>query len=352
MKRNQAQPGEWGRLFEAALRIKQMAPWDWMDETHIFGVQDPASGEIGFVSVMGALGEHIAVSVYQGSAALVRFMHLQETPEEVIQEYPEMLLDIPQLQASFEDRDALDDWDRQLIRNLGLKFRGRNAWPKFQSFRPGHMPWRLEPDEARVLALTLEQLAQVAPRARTDRSLLDCDRPGAFFVRTRSPAGEEAEVWQDRIVQVPPPELPPIPLAWDPQDVKRLKRVPAGKDTIEADFFLVPAVIGKKSERPACAYALLVLHSQSNMILGAEIIQIQDTLEQMWGRIPGLLLSRLANEGMRPREIRVQQRLLQNVLPPVFKELGTKVALKPFLKKLQAAKNEMLAFMEKGPPPF
>jgi hypothetical protein len=166
MNSSQASQAVWGRLFESAIRIKQMAPWEWMNETDVFGVQHPQTGEIGFVSVMGTLGEHIAVSLYLGASALAKFMYLQEVPSELFQEYPEILLEIPQLQASFEDRGILDDWDRQLIRNLNLKFRGRNAWPRFQSFRPGFMPWRLEPDEIRFLALALEQLEQVAHRSQ------------------------------------------------------------------------------------------------------------------------------------------------------------------------------------------
>jgi len=60
----------------------------------------------------------------------------------------------------------------------------------------------------------------------------------------------------------------------------------------------------------------------------------------------------LANAEMRPKEIRVQSHLLLNVLPPAFDSLGTKIVLKPSLKKLGAAKREMLAFLEKGPPPI
>ncbi len=41
-----------------------------MTEGDVFGVQDPDTGELGFVSVMGMLGEHYAVSVYLGTRAV------------------------------------------------------------------------------------------------------------------------------------------------------------------------------------------------------------------------------------------------------------------------------------------
>ena len=92
--------------------------------------------------------------------------------------------------------------------------------------------------------------------------------------------------------------------------------------------------------------------AQSNLIFGVETMCVTESIEHMWGQIPGLLLSRLAGPGMRPKEIRVQSEPLANVLQPVFKELGTKIVLKPTLKKIRAAKREMFAYFEKGPPPF
>jgi hypothetical protein len=29
---------EWSRLYEAAMRVKEMAPWEWMTEEELFGV--------------------------------------------------------------------------------------------------------------------------------------------------------------------------------------------------------------------------------------------------------------------------------------------------------------------------
>src|SRR5215216_6837141 len=55
---------QWRRLYEAAVGVKELAPWEWMTETDVFGVQDPETEEIGFVNVMGMLGEHFGVSLY------------------------------------------------------------------------------------------------------------------------------------------------------------------------------------------------------------------------------------------------------------------------------------------------
>jgi hypothetical protein len=341
----------WIRLIEAADRIKRLAPWQWMNEDDIFGITHPETGEIGFISVMGALGEHLAVSVYLGASALARFLALQRAPQGVLDEHPELLLEIPQLQASFEDRGELEEWDRQLLRSLNLKFRGRKAWPRFQSFRPGFMPWRLEPEEIGFLTLALEQLEQVAPRLKEDRSLLQGEAPGTLLIRSCWAGKANAVEWKDRYERVPSPEFPPVPLAWDQGDVTKLKRMPAREDILEVDFFQFPGAIGQKGERPQAGYILLSVHAPSSLVFGAQATCVTESIEHMWGQIPGLLLSRLVEPGLRPREIHVQSRMLQNVLQPAFKELGTQIVLKPVLKKLRAAKRELLAHFEKNPPP-
>ena len=58
---------EWKRLYDLMAQVKKAAPWDWMEEGDIFGIQMPETKELGFISVMGALGEHFAVAVYQGA---------------------------------------------------------------------------------------------------------------------------------------------------------------------------------------------------------------------------------------------------------------------------------------------
>ena len=47
---------EWRALYQWAGEFKTLAPWQWMDDTQLFGVRDPASGEVGYCCVLGAGG--------------------------------------------------------------------------------------------------------------------------------------------------------------------------------------------------------------------------------------------------------------------------------------------------------
>jgi hypothetical protein len=55
------------------MAIKTLAPWEWMSEDMVFGVQSPETDQLGFVSVMGMLGEHFSTAVYLGPEGLYGF---------------------------------------------------------------------------------------------------------------------------------------------------------------------------------------------------------------------------------------------------------------------------------------
>ena len=329
---------EWRRLYQALIRIKEIAPWEWMTETDIFGVQDPETDEIGFVSVMGMLGEHLALAVYRGAAGLYSFWAFEEMPDDVP---AEAILGMPHLQASFEDREVLTNKDRELIKQLGLRFRGRQAWPMFRSYRPGYLPWYLEPQEVRHLTHALEQAAEVALRFKEDPALLEPIDEESYLVRVPRQVDGEL-VWEDKIVSVPPPEPEGISVVMDPQALEYVKQLPQGEHTLEADLFVFPIHIQDRGARPYMPHMLLVVESESGFILGSELLEPKQGLAEIWGSVPMQLVQQLANLGTRPREIRVQSFQLFALVQLLAKELGFEVKQAPRLRSLEHARQSLL----------
>jgi hypothetical protein len=338
---------QWSGLYEAAIRIRELSPWEWMTEADVFGVKDPQTGETGFVSVMGMLGEHYAVALYPNPRALYGLLALEEARPDI---NPDALLEIPQIQLSFEDRDDLENRDRQLIKELGFKFRGRKEWPMFRSYRPGFVPWFVEAEEARLLVQALEQLLEVAPRFREDPSLLT---PGgaegeSYLVRVASgehresaaPAG--TSVWEDRVMEVPPPEPLPIEIEIDPEALESLERRPQGGYELEIDLFMSPTPIQENKEaRPVLPYMLLFVEAESGMILGTELLDPTPSLEAMWGSVPLMVARQLARLEAIPREITVDSELLFALLQPLAESSPLELKRSHSLPALQAAKEAL-----------
>lgn len=326
---------EWKDLYEAALRVKDLAAWDWMEEADVFGVRDPDTDEVGFVSVMGMAGEHYAVSLYLGPEGLYGFWAFEECGPG---NSPERLLEIPQLQASFGGREELHEEDRQVIKRLGCRFRGRRDWPLFRSYRPGFAPWFLESHEARFLAAALAQLPDVARRFQENSSLLEPPTDVTYFMRV--PHHEDGEiVWRDESVEVPPPEEPAPTLAVDAATLGRLGRTPQSGACLEAELRLIPSPLREGDARPFFPYVLLAVDSASGIPVACDLLQPLPSLRAMRESVPSHFARRLAEINLLPRELVVSDPSLARLLRSLAESLRIDLSLAPELPSLDAAKE-------------
>ena len=323
---------EFRRLYEAAQAFKEQAPWEWMFEDEIFGIRNPETGDIGYASVMGRLGEHLALGVYLGSEGLIGFYQLSAGEE---QDNADLLLEIPHLEASFEDREVLSDKDRQVIKSLGLRFRGRQEWPLFRSYVPGYFPWFLTPGEARFLTAALQQALDVATRLRDNPSLLEPLQPGHLMIRSLGDRGWIDEWVEPASIQVRrPPEL-------------RAESVVALREKfviqpwrLEADLYGMSAIRERGDRRPYLGYHLLIVESRSGFIVGGDLLVADPSFEEMWVQIPGRFIGAMTRLGSLPSEIVVRSEKLRYYLEPVAEQLGIKIRRSGRLPALDNVRRE------------
>jgi hypothetical protein len=332
---------EAARLYRAAAAVKELAPWGWMDEAEVFGAQDPETGALGFVSVMGMGGEHFAVAVYLGARALHDFWEMEDGGA---LSSPLQLLDIPQLQASFEDRDQLDKQDRDLIKEVGLKFRGRKAWPLFRSYRPGFMPWFVTTEEARLLTHALEQTLEVAPRVRDNPDMLQPGGDRTYLVRVPHPQGD-AVAWEDQAASVHAPESEPVRLELDAELLPQLGQLPRRQFALEVDLLSLPTGIGGRGERPARPYVLALADARSGMILSFEMLQVEITLAALHAQAPANLAAWLAQAGALPAEIRTRPGPVADRLRPLAQALNVGLSLSDELPAVEGITDYLFGFL-------
>lgn len=342
---NQPTLDDWRRLYVLMDRVKALAPWTWMDEAALFGVQNPDTGEQGFVSVMGSLGEHFAIGLYLGARGLYGFWEMQNSSAEF---NPELLLTTPQLQASFEDRDQLHPHDRALIKQLGLKYRGRQAWPMFRSLRPSFVPWYLDQAEARFLALGLEQLLDVAPRYHLKPSLFRGPTPDHYLFRVSRRAAESI-AWEDQVMAASAPEPLSLNLRMNMDALAFVKSLPATRQQVEMDLFMMLSGVQEAGPdaRPYFPHVLLSLEVSNKVVLGADIIPPLPSLERVYEEAPGYAVAHLAQAKVRPAVISVRHEVLYQVLGPVAKELGVKLLKRRHLSHLDRAKASLMQWIDR-----
>ena len=180
-------------LYLLAADFRKTRLWERLGESELFAVEMP-DGEIGYVSVMGAMGEHLALAVYPGSIGLESYRLLWQSSDELSDTVrTEHMMSQDCVMCSFEQKTELRPRDLQEIKDYGLTFRGKQAYPFFQRFRPRYCPWYVEDvrDEER-LRLGLLAGLEVARRldgADVQQDLFHTPEPGASKSKLRFTEG-------------------------------------------------------------------------------------------------------------------------------------------------------------------
>lgn len=340
MKEPSVKLDEWEKLYRAAADFKDLACWRWMHDSDLFGVQDPDSGEVGYCCVMGNLGEFLGLAVYLGPEGLQAYLRMASG--KVGEGDPEALFVQKCLIASFESRDSMEKPDLQIIKQLGLKFRGSQAWPLFRCHDPGYVPWYLNGNQVRFLTLALEQAMDVATRLKTNRGLLEPPEEDLLLVRVREGTGQGGQ-WRD--VWLTPPPLP-IERMPDPVDEMTLHRMEkarrARQGSWEVDVFHAPAVVAE-GPRPYYPRVSLVVDRDTGLVLNVDLGPAWQSWEEMREQFLGFVE---ASERL-PQTLLVYREELERLLFPMTERLGIDLVLADELETLEEVRAHLFAFLQR-----
>ncbi|MBI4676360.1 MAG: SEC-C domain-containing protein [Elusimicrobia bacterium] len=341
----------WKNLYEAASRFAAVEPWDFLDDDELVGVQDPATGQMGYGCVLGALGEMFALCLYRGAEGFDVHQRMQRG--EAGGEDGELMIAQNCLMAEFTDRRSMAGADRSVIKSLGLKFRGANAWPLFRSYLPGHIPWHLTEAEAVFLTVALQAARDFAEKV--DAEELDPNsRPGqvfCYFPKAQGPVTEFETRWEPHPAHRPEPAPP---LALDAGKLAGiLAKGPKPGGVWEADAACMQASIEDR-DRPYVPRSVLVVHRDSHFILNAIIVGPEKPPHQA---LADSVLKAIEGLGSLPEALHVRGDKMAALLAPLGKELCIRIEGKGRLDAVLDCRREMDKFMSRGrraqpePPP-
>ncbi len=333
METNSPSVSEWKKLYDAAIAFNDVGCWNWMYDSDIFGVQNALTSEIGYCCIMGMRKEHFALAVYLGTDGLAGYLKIQSG--ETSPDSPDALHVQKCLMASFEDRKYLHKKDLDVIKSLGLNFRGANSWPLFRSYLPGYHPWHLTSEEAKYLTTALCQAINVSLRFKANPKMFVSKNK--YLVRVQMKDGE----WGDILAEPPPlkkKELHPKPVG-----VKRLetinKVILQRQGIWETDFFYSPNAIQEKNERPHYPLTILWVTRHSNFILDCQLTE-SNPLDEL----PERFLKLTEKIKCLPKEIRVKKEEIFKILQPITSYLGITLTKVKKLEELEEAQAEMFDF--------
>jgi len=333
---------EWKALYQAAIQFKKLAPWNWMFDSDMFGVQNPETDEIGYCCIMGAAGEHFALAVYLGTEGLDGYLRLQSG------DYSEDLFEALYFQkclmVSFENRKLLEEQDLAVIKKLGLQFRGRKSWPLFRDYSPGYYPWFITSDQARYLTLVLQQAVDIAQRFEDDPERLTDPLGIRYLVRIPKKKKNGLEWTEEWLEPAPYKETGTEVFSIDAAQWEKIKQFSMAEENWEVDFFYFPQGIREGQERPYYPYIMLWVEHYSGFILHSSMVKV----EQYESVFIEQCLKAFENAGYLPEEISVKKEEIFWLLEPVLSELGIRLRKTERLISMEKAQEGIYEFYQNG----
>ena len=306
--RAEATNAEWKRLYEAATRIRELAPWELLWDIDIIGIRvgDEPENTV-FYSILGKGGDCYGITVYEGYEAFNSFL-LLTMQERMNLSVEYAMFNQMNLTCYWGNREELTTKQREIIKELGYKYRGKNHWLYFLSCEPGYYPYNLDRDEVARMTEHMENLEMAFTCYKETDIHIDFDKGNMFsFVysadRKTWHYGEE-----------------PLPFTsynfgnlviTDEELLGELAKAPKGQISLEADVRPMGAAVSdKKYNKPVNPFMSILAEANTGMIITCDMnVPDEDASVGLAEALVGFILKAGA-----PKEIRVSNVIVEAAL--------------------------------------
>lgn len=334
---------EWRKLFDLAIRFREIKSWEWMDYTNIFGIQDPSTGKICYFNIADILGEDgkfYALALYPGDSGLISLLDiLEERRGEEEQFY---FSDI--IVVQFSDRKFLSKEDLEIIKTLGLKFRGKGEWISFKRVLPGRLPRIINREEANLLLSTLEQAIDICLMFRDKPELKDRDET---LIRT-SKKIDSIVTWEDTWTELDYPEEELS--IYNPSEViETIKNAIKPQKSLEEwaiDFLFLPNPVKDDEESEDIYFPYLGVVMNNITRVGINLEMYKYSREERLTYPVELFVNTVEVTDRLPKSIVVKDEDIYNVLLEIVRALKIELKLVENIEPIEEFKELIKGYSE------
>lgn len=287
------------RMYERAFEYRNAKLWKRLYDDDLFAVK-LSDGEVGFCSVMGMMGEHVALGLYVGESGYQGYQFIRSFEFDPDDEAARLTLLTSQdcLQCSFEYKEALSDRELAEVRRYAkeneISLRGKNAYPQFTKYRPGRYPWEYDSklDENRIceaLAAAVALSEMLDLRDQEDIGLYpltDDTREVPMLVC-------ENNAWSVTSAELPPAQMQyPAPTLENEVMAARLKRAKK-RGVWECGTARMPTPVqedGHEDEAPYFPLLIAAVNLDTGMVQ-RPILSDGDDADELLGEFVQMLLA-------------------------------------------------------------
>lgn len=339
------------RLYSLAFAVRKTKLWKALYDNELFAVS-LSNGEIGYCSVMGALGEHLALALYAGNQGLDSYRLFQEANHMKMNllKSREFMLSQVCLQCSFESKEELSSEELDAVRKYAaehqIALRGANAFPQFMSYQTAHYPWLVSRGiEEELLCEMLEAALEVSARLREEQKNALGFSEGPAYDRSIPLLTPTGEGFQWSIYPLPPkqPVTYPMPALRDELLMMRLKKARGSSSTWVCDVVMTPEPFAPEDgSAPVFPYMLLAANCETGLILPTDVVtNYEDEADALVWAVG----NRMLEEGI-PKCIRLVDDRTYALLKNIAKTLKIRIERQQENNLLDALEEDLLDYCD------
>ncbi|MGL5084369.1 MAG: DUF7309 domain-containing protein [Clostridium sp.] len=320
--RKEASLKQWEDLYEVAIKLKEMKPWEELWDMDIITILEDNDSEPCYCSVMGRGGECYGIGAYIGVKSIKGFFEMANSkgvpPSQLIR-YQNTSL------CNFGDRKELTNKELNIIKELGLKFRGKNNWIYFRVFETGYEPYM--PDEPQVKELTkILRHLYMAIKSLHNGIKVDFESGNTLLRKF----DKERNLWInfETPLYIPQRDYPIININ-DEVFVQRIIKEKKTSEVVELDIAILNSTIrDKEFEKPIIHRRCILADVKKGIILDHTMITPND---DEIDNIFGILINYIKQRG-KPKKVVVRDKATWSLLSDIGKKFDINIEIKGRLK--------------------
>lgn len=196
-KQPEANLSEWKKLYDAASMLKMIEPVTNFHSMDLIALTFPGNKRV-YVSLKSEKMILTGLSIFEGEKGLSNLtLALHAKHIGITDDYAAFMN--TSLSLKWGDREDLNQKQRDIIKNIGYKYRGRGNWLYFNSLQDGYYPAVLNKKEVAEMTRSITKLCKALDIAYSTKIKVDY-RKDLFLEYYYD---KKSDAWNTRIINIP-----------------------------------------------------------------------------------------------------------------------------------------------------
>ncbi|WP_026526390.1 DUF7309 domain-containing protein [Butyrivibrio sp. VCD2006] len=315
-EREEATLEEWKQLYELAAEFKKKKPWTYLMNSDVVEVRFDEEVFGDFI-ILGNGGMEYGFSLYLGDEGYKQMRKMVLTDHYKLDD-SHLMLDQNSINMWLDNKDEVPPEQEELIKNLGLKFRGKNSYIYFEKYSAGFAPYILDGKEVRICTEFLRLLLETLDKCKENINEIRDN----FTIFSYELKGAEFEFGVKKLPEKE--QLFSTPLLVLDNNTKKMKKSKKNNETWELDMQPMGSFVEDENYSKMLMPATIMLASRKNeQIIAHSIVEPHLIKEE---EACSLLANAVMNYG-KPKTLVVKDYMILSMVADVCKVCGIELAV-------------------------